>query len=152
MEWKMCNPMHEQSEYQKFHYQTSARKATVDTTTKHWKKFLYLCSFYWATQHRLISLLCWDQRHPCPFSEHFCAAYLVTSQPMCRPKDILTLHYYLARLSQKDRKESAFLFFKTMLIVLFRSKDGVCPDSAVVNINATRPVEILWPPLMNLLC
>lgn len=67
----------------------------------------------------------------------------MNSQAICRPKDILILHYYLTRLSQKDREGSGFFggflgFFLTVLIVLFRSKDGVCPDSAVVNISGTR--------------
>lgn len=134
----MYNPIHNNLNIKKFYYQTSARKATVGTDEKSARNVLYLCSFYWATQHRLIPLFCWDQRHPYLFSEYFCATCLMTSQYMCRPKDTLILHYYLAT-SQKDRKESAF-FSKTVLIVLFRAKDGVCHDSAVVNINGTRPI------------
>lgn len=86
-------------------------------TTKLCKKFLFLCCFYWATQHRLIMLFCWDQRHPCFFSESFCATYLVNSQAICRPKDILILHYYLARLSQKDRKNLLFFFNHTNCLI-----------------------------------
>lgn len=95
-------------------------------TTKQCKKFLYLCSFCWATQHRLIPLLCWDQRHPYLFSEYFCATCLVISHVQTRWFCIITLQDWVRNtgkilpFKKKKKYELSYLDLRMKFVLILQ--------------------------------